>query len=75
LLFGEAKDEWFRIFLELPNGIPSHDTFWRVFAILRHIALNLIKQDKSNKASIKGKSLKAGWDNDYLLTLLSGLYS
>jgi predicted transposase YbfD/YdcC len=32
--FGEAKQEWFRTFLELPNGIPSHDTFNRVFARL-----------------------------------------
>ena len=31
-LFGEAKEEWFRSFLELPHGIPSHDTFGRVFA-------------------------------------------
>ena len=30
-LFGEAKADWFRTFLELPNGIPSHDTFNRVF--------------------------------------------
>lgn len=29
--FGEAKEEWLRTFLELPNGIPSHDTFRRVF--------------------------------------------
>lgn len=33
-LFGEAKEEWFRTFLELPNGIPSHDTFGEVFARL-----------------------------------------
>jgi predicted transposase YbfD/YdcC len=32
--FGEAKLEWFKTFLELPNGIPSHDTFGRVFAQL-----------------------------------------
>ena len=25
-LFGKSKEEWFRTFLELPNGIPSHDT-------------------------------------------------
>lgn len=31
-LFGEAKEEWFRSILELPHGIPSHDTFGRVFA-------------------------------------------
>jgi len=33
-LFGEAKLEWFKARLELPNGIPSHDTFARVFALL-----------------------------------------
>jgi len=30
--FGRAKEPWLRGFLELPNGIPSHDTFGRVFA-------------------------------------------
>lgn len=29
--FGQAKQEWLASFLELPNGIPSHDTFRRVF--------------------------------------------
>ena len=29
--FGQAKESWFRKFLALPNGIPSHDTFRRVF--------------------------------------------
>lgn len=33
-LFGQAKEQWFRGFLELPHGIPSHDTFGRVFAQL-----------------------------------------
>src|SRR5207302_5966320 len=33
-LFGLAKEKWFEKFLELPNGIPSHDTFGRVFALL-----------------------------------------
>ncbi len=28
--FGRAKEHWFRTFLELPNGIPSHDTFTNV---------------------------------------------
>jgi predicted transposase YbfD/YdcC len=32
--FGQAKFDWFKTFLELPNGIPSHDTFNRVFAAL-----------------------------------------
>jgi hypothetical protein len=32
--FGKAKKEWLRTLLELPNGIPSHDTFGLVFAQL-----------------------------------------
>jgi len=31
-LFGRSKEEWFKSMLELPNGIPSHDTIGRVFA-------------------------------------------
>jgi hypothetical protein len=32
--FGQTKEAWLRQFLELPHGIPSHDTFGRVFAAL-----------------------------------------
>jgi predicted transposase YbfD/YdcC len=32
--FGDCKKKWFKTFWELPNGIPSHDTFGRVFAAL-----------------------------------------
>jgi predicted transposase YbfD/YdcC len=32
--FGLAKQYWLQTFLSLPNGIPSHDTFARVFALL-----------------------------------------
>ena len=32
--FGKAKHDWFKTFLRLRNGIPSHDTFNRVFAAL-----------------------------------------
>lgn len=32
--FGNAKEEWFRTFMELPAGIPSHDTFGRVFSLI-----------------------------------------
>ena len=41
------------------------------FAILRHIALNLLKQEKTFKRGVKAKRLKAAWDNDYLLKVLS----
>lgn len=33
--FGLSKESWLRQFLELPSGIPSHDTFGRVFARLK----------------------------------------
>ena len=32
--YGSEKEDWLRTFLELPNGIPSHDTFYRVFYAL-----------------------------------------
>jgi DDE_Tnp_1-associated len=33
-LFGKSKRAWLQTFLALPNGIPSHDTFGRLFARL-----------------------------------------
>jgi len=33
-LYGKSKQPWLNTFLELPNGIPSHDTFGRVFSLL-----------------------------------------
>ena len=35
--YGRSKREWFSTFLELKNGIPSHDTFRRVFCIMDFI--------------------------------------
>jgi predicted transposase YbfD/YdcC len=32
--YGNAKKDWFSTFLELPSGIPSHDTFNRVFSFI-----------------------------------------
>ena len=40
------------------------------FAILRHIALNLLKKEKSLKGGIQTKRLKAAWDDTYLLKIL-----
>ena len=93
--FGRAKRRWFRQSLALPHGIPSHDTFGRVFAAsdpqafhaaqlarivrghapenlatLHHIALNLLKQERTEKLGIKNKRLAAGWDHDYLLRVI-----
>lgn len=44
------------------------------FAVLRHIALNLLKPDAASKSGIKNRRLRAGWDNDYLLSLLKSLF-
>jgi len=42
------------------------------FAILRHIALNLLKAEKSVRVGVKGKRLNCGWDHDYLFKVLLG---
>jgi predicted transposase YbfD/YdcC len=40
------------------------------FGILRHMAINLLKREKSLKGGIQTKRLKAAWDHDYLLKIL-----
>jgi predicted transposase YbfD/YdcC len=41
-------------------------------AVIRHIALNLLKKEKTAGVGVKAKRRAAGWDNDYLLQVLVG---
>ena len=45
------------------------------FAILRHIALNLLKKEETAKVGTQNKRLMAGWNNSYLEKVLAGLAS
>jgi predicted transposase YbfD/YdcC len=69
--FGNAKLDFFRTFLDLPNGIPSHDTFGRVFARLDPAALMACLQQWLNAlgaavagdvVAIDGKTLRGSFD-------------
>jgi predicted transposase YbfD/YdcC len=42
-------------------------------AVIRHIGLNLLSRDKKTKVGVKAKRLKAGWNNNYLKTILEAL--
>ncbi len=64
--FGEAKQEWLATFLELENGIPSHDTFRRVFILMDNIELKevfvewvslAVSLSKGALVNIDGKNL------------------
>ena len=70
-LFAELKEDWFRTFLELPGGIPSHDTFGRVFsrldpkafeACFRSWIAALAEAATEGVVAIDGKSLRGSFD-------------
>jgi hypothetical protein len=50
--------------------IESKDHAPENLAVLQHIALNLVEQEKSSRSSIKTKRLRAGWNDNYLLKIL-----
>jgi predicted transposase YbfD/YdcC len=65
--FGEDKEDWLKTFLELSNGIPSHDTFRRVLQLLkpaeleqafREWAAGMTQLEAGEIIAIDGKHLK-----------------
>jgi predicted transposase YbfD/YdcC len=69
--FGVAKRDWFEKFLELPNGIPSHDTFGRVFARLdpeafrgcfMHWVDSIAELTQGEVVALDGKTLRHSYD-------------
>jgi len=74
--FGRAHEEWFRGFLELPNGIPSHDTFNRVFSAIEPRRFmecfaqwveGICTALKGEHVAIDGKSLRRAADSGQAL--------
>ena len=69
--YGERKLAWLQTFLELPNGIPAHDTFGRVFALLDPAALQegfrnwmeaLVEATAGRVIAVDGKTLRHSFD-------------
>jgi len=82
--FGEAKRAWLGGFLQLPNGIPSHDTFSDVFARLNPDAFeacfrawmkSMVELSGGKLVAIDGKSIRRsfehGWDKSGMAHLVS----
>ncbi|MDQ3252542.1 MAG: ISAs1 family transposase [Acidobacteriota bacterium] len=69
--FGHARQEWLATFLELPQGIPSHDTFGRVFARLSPVGFEAcfarwvnvsVKKLSGEVVSLDGKRARHSYD-------------
>jgi predicted transposase YbfD/YdcC/retron-type reverse transcriptase len=53
------------------QALKREDYATQNFSIISRNALNLIQQEQSNQRTVKGKRLNAGWNNDYLLKILT----
>jgi hypothetical protein len=69
--FGKAKADWLNQFLELPSGIPSHDTFGCVFAVLdagafqkafTHWVESVYRVSAGEVVAIDGKTMRRSHD-------------
>jgi predicted transposase YbfD/YdcC len=71
--YGHSKVDWLKTFLQLPNGIPSHDTIARVFSLLEPTQLqtcfiswvkSIAKLSLGEVIAIDGKSARNSYDTD-----------
>jgi DDE_Tnp_1-associated len=71
--YGNAKYEWLKSFLELPNGILSHDTFSRVFTLIEPQQFQesflswvnaIVGKLEINAIAIDGKTMKQSYDRN-----------
>ena len=68
--YGEAKQDFLEGFLELPNGIPSHDTFTRIFRLIDPVAFthlfsrwsHAMSEETTEAIAIDGKTLRRSYD-------------
>ena len=79
--YAQEKEGWLKTFLQLPNGIPSHDTIARLFArlnpdVFQRYFLNWVKAFAQNVqgevVAIDGKTLCGSHERDKGLLLLKG---
>ena len=83
-MFGKSKLDWFKTFLFLPAGIPSHDTFGRVFSVINPDAFekcfvawmsSVVSLGQGKLIAIDGKSIRHsfehGWDRSGMTHLVS----
>lgn len=72
VLYGRSKESWLRSFLALPNGIPAHDTFRRVFMLIDPAAFEAAfeswvrsfgEMPDREVVAIDGKTLRRSFDH------------
>ncbi len=77
--YGKAKQQWLETFLKLPHGIPSHDTFSRVFALIDPQQFHecflswmehIIEQLEIKLINIDGKTARGSYDREKQLKAL-----
>ena len=70
-MYGQRKYKWLRQFLELPHGIPSHDTFGRIFAAIEAGQLKkcflewiktIVQTSSGEVRAIDGKTVRRSFD-------------